>query len=70
MKKGKGLGDAQHDEGEIEEDDPERRKHLSVKKVRTLTFENKLAKARKTRKSPGTGGLKKFWPRKLLVEKV
>ena len=30
---------------------------------------NKLAKARKTRKSPGTLGLKKFWPGKLWVKK-
>ena len=42
VKKGKGLGDAQHDEGEIEEDDPERRKHLSVKKVKTQTFEKNI----------------------------
>ena len=42
MKKGKGLGDAQHDEGEIEEDHPERRKHLSVKKVKTQTFEKNI----------------------------
>ena len=32
--------------------------------------ENKLAKARKTRKSPGTLGLKKFGLGKLWVEKV
>ena len=31
---------------------------------------NKLAKARKTRKSPGSLGLKKFGPGKLWVEKV
>ena len=33
-------------------------------------YENKLAKARKTRKSPGKLGLKKFGPGKLQVEKV
>ena len=31
---------------------------------------NKLAKARKKRKLPGTLGLKKFWPGKLRVTKV
>ena len=31
---------------------------------------NKLAKARKTRTSPGTLGLKKFWLGKLWVNKV
>ena len=31
---------------------------------------NKLAKARKTHKLPGTLGLKKFWPGKLWVKKV
>ena len=31
---------------------------------------NKLAKAQKTRKSPGTIGLKKFGPGKLWVKKV
>ena len=34
------------------------------------SLKNKLAKARKTRKSPGTLGLKKFGPGKLRVEKV
>ena len=33
-------------------------------------YENKLAKARKTRKSPGKLSLKKFGPGKLQVEKV
>ena len=33
-------------------------------------LKNKLAKARKTRKSPDTLGLKKFGPGKLWVEKV
>ena len=32
--------------------------------------QNKLAKAQKTRKSPGTLGLKKFGPCKLWVKKV
>ena len=37
-----------------------------------MTFEmfNKLAKARKMRKPPGTLGLKKFGPGKLRVKKV
>ena len=35
----------------------------------TLSKINKLAKARKTRNSPGTLGLKKFWPGKLWVTK-
>ena len=39
VKKGKGLGDAKHDEGEIEEDDPERRKHLEEKHKLALIFE-------------------------------
>ena len=34
------------------------------------TRENKLTKSRKTRKSPGTLGLKKFGSGKLRVEKV
>ena len=33
-------------------------------------MEHKLAKARKTRKSPGTLGLNKFGPGKLWFEKV
>ena len=33
-------------------------------------FQNKLAKARKIRKSPSTLGLEKFGPGKLWVEKV
>ena len=33
-------------------------------------LKNKLAKARKTRKSPGTLGLKKFGPGKLWFKKV
>ena len=38
--------------------------------VREKVIKNKLAKARKTRKSPGTLSLKKFGPGKLLVGKV
>ena len=32
MKEGKGLSDAQHDEGEVEENHPERGKHLKENK--------------------------------------
>ena len=35
-----------------------------------ILYRNKLAKARKTRKLPGTLGLKKFGPGRLRVEKV
>ena len=33
VKKGKGLGDAEHDESEIEENNPKRRKHLTEKNI-------------------------------------
>ena len=33
VKKGKGLGNAEHDESEIEENNPKRRKHLTEKNI-------------------------------------
>ena len=33
VEEGEGLGDSQHDKGEIEEDNPERRKHLPEKSI-------------------------------------
>ena len=41
----------------------------SPKEIKQQTIRNKLAKARKMRKPPGSLGLKKFGPGKILVKK-
>ena len=47
---------------------PKDEKYMSY--MRNESFLNKLAKARKMRKPPGTLGLKKFRPGKFGVEKI
>ena len=45
-------------------------KEITGEALEVLFDKNKLAKARKTRKSPGTLGFKKFGPGKLWVQQV